>query len=136
MDESIIRSTALFFYLNLFDTKLAFAASQRTLSSWRDLGISRRSDLVPIAQKQLKHIRSLKFFGPESVAGDFELPKNVEIAAWKELKKRVEWAEYDAILWSQVLRFTDDELAEGFGVSPGTIRHRVGRALRELGRLL
>jgi hypothetical protein len=136
MDENIIRSTALFFYLNFFDTKLAFAASQRSLSTWRDLGTNRRSDLIPIAQKTLKHLRSLKFFGLESVPGDFELPKNFDISAWKELKKRVEWAEYDAILWSQVLRFSDEELADGFRVSPGTIRHRVGRALRELGRLL
>jgi hypothetical protein len=136
MDETIIRSTALFFYLNLFDPKLAFAASQRTLSAWRDRGTNRRSDVIPIAQKTLKHLSSLKFFGLENAPGEFELPKNLHLDAWRELKKRVDWAEYDAILWSQVLGFTDEELAEGFGVSPGTIRHRVGRALRELGRLL
>jgi len=136
MDENIIRSTALFFYLNLFDTKLAFAASQRTLSAWRDLGTGRRADLIPVAQKTLKRLSSLKIFGLENVPGEFELPKNVDLAAWKELKKRIDWGEYDAILWSQVLGFSDEELAEGFGVSPGTIRHRVGRAIRELGRLL
>lgn len=136
MDEKIIRSIALFFYLNLFDSKLAFAASQRTLSAWRDQGTNKRSDLVPIAQKTLKHLASLKFFGLQNVGGEFELPKNTTLDAWRELKKRVDWAEYDAILWSQVIGFSDDDLGEGFGVSPGTIRHRVGRALRELGRLL
>lgn len=136
MDENIIRSTALFFYLNLFDSKLAFAASQRTVSAWRDLGTERRSDLISLAHKNLKYVRSLKFFHLEKVAGEFEMPKNLNTAAWIELKKRVEEAEYAAILWSQVLKFSDDELADGFGVSPGTIRHRVGRALRELGRLV
>ena len=136
MDENIIRSTALFFYLNLFDSRLAFAASQRTLSAWRDHGGSRRSDLIPIAKKTLKHVRSLRFFGLENVPGDFDLPKGIDTRAWIELKKRVEIAEYEAILWSQVLKFSDDELADGFGVSVGTIRHRVGRALRELGRLV
>lgn len=136
MDENIIRSTALFFYLNLFDSKLAFAASQRTLSAWRDLGNGRRSDLISIAHKNLKHIRTFKLFGLEKVPGDFDLPKNLNPAAWMELKKRVESAEYAAVLWSKILKFTDEELADGFGVSPGTIRHRVGRALRELGRLV
>lgn len=136
MDEKIIRSTALFFYLNLFDPKLAFAASQRTLSTWRDHGAQNRADLIPFAQKTLKQLSALKFFGLENVAGEFEIPRSVNIEAWKELKKRVDWAEYDAILWSQVLGFSDEEIADGFGVSPGTIRHRVGRALRELGQLL
>src|SRR4051794_24212754 len=101
MDENIIRSTALFFYLNLFDSKLSFAASQRTLSTWRDLGSNRKADLIPIAQKNLRHIKSIKYFGPQNVEGEFELPKNLKIESWREFKKRADEAEYEAVLWSQ-----------------------------------
>lgn len=136
MDESIIRSATLFFYLNLFDTRASFSASQKAISNWKDLGTVKRADLIPIAHKILSHSRGLKIFSPQGIPGEFVLPKDLNIQTWQEFHKRADSAEFEAVLWSQVLGFSDEEVAEGLGVTEGTVRHRVSRGLRELGRLL
>jgi hypothetical protein len=132
MDENIIQSVALFFYLNLFDSRPAFSASQHTLAQWRDLGTNKKSDLIPIAQKMLKKTKAK----PGTGSDDFILPKNLDLAAWMEFKKRSDSAEYETVLWSRILGFSDEDVATGLGVTEGTVRHRVNRGLRDLGRLL
>jgi DNA-binding NarL/FixJ family response regulator len=134
MDEQIIRSVTLYFYLNLFDSRAAFSASQKVLSAYKDLASDNRSDLIPLAQKILGHSRGLKIFSPQGVTGEFSIPKNLNIDAWMDFHKRADSAEYESVLWSQVLGFTDEEVAEGLTVTEGTVRHRVSRGLRELGR--
>lgn len=136
MDESIIRSVALFFYLNLFDAKQAHSASQRTLASFKDLGSRTNGDLIALAMKVLRHARTLKFFSAGSLSGEFTLPKDLKLDAWTEFKKRSDNAEYETVLWSQVLGFSDSDIAAGLGVTEGTIRHRLSRGMRMLGRFV
>lgn len=136
MDEAIIRALSLYFYLNLFDTKAAFSAAQKALSTWNDLGSNVRSEVIPIATKVLQHSKGTKFFAPASVIGEFKVPNGLHIDQWREFQKRGDTAEIEAVLWSQVLGFTDQEIADGLGITEGTVRHRVSRGLRELGRYL
>ena len=136
MDEQIIRSVTLFFYLNLFDSRASYSASQKVLSSWKDLDSDHRSDLIPLARKILKASHGLKIFSPQGVPVEFAIPPNFSMDAWMEFRKRADSAEFEAVLWSSVLGFTDEEVAAGLGVTEGTIRHRVSRGLREFGRLV
>ena len=136
MDEKIIRSVALFFYLNLFDSRQAFSASQKTLASWKDHGGVNKSTLIPIARKILNRTTSFRGFGPQGPSGDFNPPMELNIQPWREFKKRADSAEFETVLWSQVLGFSDSDVAQGFGVTEGTVRHRVNRGLRALGKLV
>jgi hypothetical protein len=136
MDEKIIRSVSLYFYLNLFDPRLAFSASQKTLARFRDLESNSNIDLIKIARKILTHAKGPKVFGPGADAGEFTIPKELNLKAWKSFKQISDSAEFEAVLWSRVLGFSDEDVAAGLDVTEGTIRHRVGRGLRELGQML
>ncbi len=53
-----------------------------------------------------------------------------------DLLSNGEPSEVEAVLLSKILGFSDNEIAEGLGVTSGTVRYRIGRGLRHLGGYL
>ena len=63
------------------------------------------------------------------------LPQGVELGLWQNFVREANAEEFLALLWSRVLKFSDLDISKGLGVTEGTVRHRVGRALKILGSL-
>ena len=51
---------------------------------------------------------------------------------WRQFMRDSDADEFLAVLWSRVLKITDEAIAKGLGVTVGTVRHRTGRGLRKL----
>ena len=68
-------------------------------------------------------------------SGSWLIPKDLDMGAWKQFYIQAEPDEMLAVIWSKILKFSDEDIAEGLGVTVGSIRHRVGRGLRLLGEL-
>lgn len=144
ISEAQLRSIALFFYFAFQDEKLAEQASAKTIAR-----IQRRqkeqdiaedemdSIIVSITRKiwraQKKHIRSTQ--SAISVEGGWLLQKNVDLGPWQQFRKETVEDEFLVLIWSKILKFSDDSISKGLGVTTGTIRHRVGRALKLLGAM-
>ena len=138
MDERLIRSVALFFYLNLLDSKLAFGASQRALMNWRELsrnGKPSYSELISMVHQVLPKAGRFRLENlPQETS--WKMSDQVDLAPWIEFQKRSEQKEFWAVLWSQVVGVPEAEIAEAFEVSEGTIRYRINRGLRTLGAVI
>jgi len=64
------------------------------------------------------------------------IPENVDFGPWREFQKLSSEDELLTTIWSKILRFKDEEISEGLGITQGTIRFRLGRALRKLGGMV
>lgn len=65
----------------------------------------------------------------------FESSKKVELGPWREFKRLAESEEFSAVLWTLILEFPADRVAAGLNTTEGTVKLRVSRGLKKLGRL-
>ena len=63
------------------------------------------------------------------------LPQEFDLGPWKEFQKSAQEDEFLCLIWSKLLKISDEDISTGLGVTVGTLRYRVGRALRKLGSL-
>jgi DNA-directed RNA polymerase specialized sigma24 family protein len=68
-----------------------------------------------------------------SLESGWRVPQTLDFAPWKEFQKKAPEEELLALVWSKALNFTDEEISQGLGLTEGTLRFRVGRALRKMG---
>ena len=142
ISEAQLRSIALFFYFAFQDEKLAEQASAKTIA--RIQRRQKEQDIVEdemdsiivsitckIWRAQKKHIRSTQ--SAISVEGGWLLQKDVDLGPWQQFRKETVEDEFLVLIWSKILKFSDDSISKGLGVTTGTIRHRVGRGLKLLG---
>ena len=147
------RNVALFFYFALQDERLATQATVKALAK-----IRKRNELVGEHQTQPKNVGQLgseailvtatqkiwKQFkstirntqSAVAVDGGWVLPEGISLGPWREFRKEAPEDELLILLWSKVLKLSDEGIARGLNVSTGTVRYRVGSALRLLGRMV
>lgn len=65
----------------------------------------------------------------------FEASGKVELGPWREFKRISESEEFSAVLWTLILGFPAARVAAGLRTTEGTIKLRVSRGLKKLGRL-
>jgi len=70
-----------------------------------------------------------------SLEAGWLLPEGLDLGPWKEFQKQAQEDELLCLIWSKILKIADEDISMGLGVSVGTLRYRVGRALRKLGTL-
>ena len=140
--DAHVRSVLLFFFLALLDEKAACDAAVITL---QDLNSRLRkvsqpesvvhSLSVQCQWRQWKALGNRRNFGQPLVFSETEwlLPVGFDFGAWLEFRRQATDDEFLAVLWSQVIKFSDAEIAAGWGISEGAVRHRVGHGLRTLG---
>ncbi len=63
------------------------------------------------------------------------IPTDLDLGPWREFQKLATQDELLAVIWSKVLEIQDHDIAQGLGISEGTVRYRLGRALRKLGSM-
>ena len=144
--EEQVRWIGLFFLFSFMDEKTALLATHRTVAHLKATvaadreaeegkTVITRDVLIKTLRKMFDQHRRLlprnrPTTQPESV---WRLPDHFDIAAWSKFQKDSSDGEVVAVVLSRVLRFTDDEIAEGMNLSLGTVRYRLGKAIRQLG---
>lgn len=140
MTEDDVRAIALFFYFAFLDDQKAIEAASKALDLCR--GRMQKSPdvkssvLIVSATKTIwdKYRGRINRGRPNtSLESGWLLPENVDFGPWREFQKLSTDDELLTTIWSKILRYTDEEISEGLGITQGTIRFRLGRALRKLG---
>jgi len=139
--DSVTRMVAKFFYFSSLDEQISFAASLRALADLRHNGWleeKSRARWVGVLSKwrpKIRQLRGRQWPGFAQAPG-YVRPHDFDLNAWSGFLNAGEASEVEAVLFSKILNFSDDEIAEGLGVTVGTVRYRVGRGLRHLGGYL
>ena len=146
MNESQVRSLALFFFFTLLDENLAERAALQGVKRIKHLMTKNKNQVefdvnalvVHVAISIFNKMKGREAFNKAHVGAKskFILPKGFSLGAWRHFYKETDIDDVIAVIWSRILGFSDLQIARGLGVPVGTIRHRVGRGLRQLGLLL
>lgn len=142
MTEKDIKAIALFFYFGFLDDKKAIEAAAQALNICADrLKLNPQADrhrLVVSATQEIwdryqqKLVRGRPQLSPDS---GWLVPEGVDMGPWKEFQKNSTQDELLTVIWSQILGFSDAEISVALGITEGTVRYRLGRALRKLGTI-
>lgn len=145
MLESQINSVALFFYFTLLDEDLADRFTRTAIGKIRDQ-IEKRDkkqesvDEVVVYQcsKLFEKARRENVLNTAHLSqkAKYILPTGLSFGAWRQFHKEASIEDLEALVWSRILGFQDAVIAQGLGVTVGTVRYRVGRGLRQLGHLI
>ncbi|HVK61137.1 MAG TPA: hypothetical protein VM432_06285 [Bdellovibrionales bacterium] len=133
------RKIALFFLFSLADERVALHAAHKAIAQFK----ASSNESAKIDAETIKALRKIyeKHKGQlhrESIANavppsSWNLPAGVSANAWLRFHKNSSEQEIVALVLSKILALDEDDVAQGLGVSPGTVRYRVGKALRQLG---
>lgn len=142
MIEVDARSIALFFFFALLDEQRAIEATSKAIQNCKDR-LSKNPHLKPTvalvaATNHIWEKNSGRFSrGKHNYSSEsgWLLPKDLDMGPWKEFQKSAQEDEFLAMIWSQILKLSDEDISLGLGISVGTLRYRTGRALRRLGTL-
>lgn len=142
MSEIDVKSIALFFFFALLDERRAIDAAAEAYENCRHR-LSKNPQLkssvaLVAATKQIWEKNSGRFVRGRpnySSESGWLLPGNIDMGPWKEFQKSAQEDEFLCIIWSQILKLSDEDISMGLGISPGTLRYRTGRALRKLGAM-
>ena len=138
-DAAVTEAVAKYFYFSCLDEQLSFAASLKVLAelnSHNRLDAEHRSHWIRTMHKwrpKLQRLRGKVGRVPAAVKAGFQPPEGFDLSIWISFVTATETSEVEALLLSRILLFSDEEIAEGLGVTTGTVRYRVGRGLRHLG---
>ncbi len=143
MTEDDVRAIALFFYFAFLDDQKAIEASSKALEICRGR-LKKSPDIRPavliVSSTKIvweKYQGRIKRGRPNtSFESGWLIPENVDFGPWREFQKLSSEDELLTTIWSKILRFKDEEISEGLGITQGTIRFRLGRALRKLGGMV
>lgn len=137
MKREQAREIGLFFLLGLVDERVALSAAGRAIAQLK----ASEQDPIPVVsiievcraswKTHRKHVpRNQPTYEPES---SWTIPDGLDIEVWLRYQKDAPDEDIMALLFSLVMGFSDDDLAEGFQTSVGTIRYRLGKGVRQLG---
>lgn len=142
MTESDVQAITLFFYFSLLDDKKAIEASSKALALCRARKTKnphlKNSVVIVAATKSIwdKYKSRVSRGRPNtSVESGWLIPEGLDLGPWREFQKSASEDELLTVIWSKVLKIADDDISEGLGITQGTIRYRLGRALRKLGSM-
>jgi hypothetical protein len=136
---TVVDAVAKYFFFICLDQQLSFAASLKVLAELKRhnrLDDEHRADWVSALHRwrgKVHRLRPRPWTAGDGDAKGFLLPEDFELAIWVSFLAAADPIEVEAVLFSRILGFTDPEIARGLGVTEGTVRYRVGRALRHLG---
>lgn len=142
MTEADVQSIALFFYFSLLDDQKAIEASSQALALCR-ARLKRNPELkssvaIVSATKTVWDkfkVRVARGRPNTTVESGWLIPEHVDMGPWREFQKSASEDELLTVIWSKILKLDDNDISEGLGITQGTIRYRLGRALRKLGSM-
>lgn len=141
------RAIALFFFYSLMDEELAVQASSKAirygykklkhLNTHNTESELEASALVHLTHKFWMKSRDKKMIRPSQklLEAGWQLADGVELGLWRHFLRESEPEESLILIWSKILKFDDQDIAKGLGVTVGTVRHRSARGLKKLGSM-
>ncbi|MGZ3745064.1 MAG: helix-turn-helix transcriptional regulator [Pseudobdellovibrionaceae bacterium] len=142
MGESEVKSIALFFFFAFLDDRRALDASTQALSlySTKKKKNPQFNNHVLIVTSTFavwaRHHLKLNRGNPNiSTDAGWMIPPDLDIGPWREFQKSATQDELLTVIWSKILEIPEGSIAQGLGISEGTVRYRLGRALRKLGAM-
>ncbi len=142
MFDNEIKAIGLFFFLSLLDEHRAMAAaSKATDTFYRRVKKSPQTKpgvtLVMVTRQIWNRSRGNFNRGRPKYSPDsgWLFPEGLDLSPWKEFQKTAPEDELLVLIWSQILKIPDSDLSTALGITEGTIRYRVGRALRKMGTM-
>jgi hypothetical protein len=140
VSDSDVKALALFFFFTMLDEKRALHAATQAFEICHQKFKAKSELKLPVLivlstqkiwdQHKKRLIRGRPQYSQES---GWQLPPDIDFNAWKAFQKNSPEEELLALVWSQILNISDEDISAGLGITQGTIRFRVGRALRKLG---
>lgn len=142
MGESEVKSIALFFFFAFLDDRRALEASTHAISICTAKKKKKPQFNSPVLivmatfSVWTKHHLKLNRGNPNiSTEAGWMVPADLDLGPWREFQKLATQDELLAVIWSKVLEISEKDIAQGLGISEGTVRYRLGRALRKLGSM-
>ncbi|MEK6772582.1 MAG: hypothetical protein AABY64_01465 [Bdellovibrionota bacterium] len=140
MDELAVRDIALFFFFCLLDEEKAYDFSSRAVDEFYELKRKHPTEKVQIlvvraTYKIWKKLKSKIQRGRPQITKQmgWTWPHDINFGPWMEYQKNAIHDEFIVSIWALFLKYSDDEIANGLEMTPGTIRYRLGHALKKLG---
>lgn len=144
LQPELIEKIALFFYFSFLDETKANSATAHTIKSIRQQYVAQKKDdkkltpaeFVAATENYMRKLsRGTKATSLAFSAGPIQLPPHSNWGPWFEFRKVASEKDFRALLYSKVLNISEEDIAEGLGLPIGTVRYRVGRGLKTLGRI-
>lgn len=139
MVDSDVKAIALFFFYTMLDERMAIHASaeayELALNKIENKINLKTQALIVFCTQQIwqKHVKHFQRGRPQyRLESGWQFPPELELDTWKEFQKKANEEELLALVWSRVLKIEDENIAVGLGLGEGTVRFRVGRAVRKL----
>lgn len=142
--DAHLKRFATFFFLAFLDERLAAEISDRAAATYK---VKNRKNLNANSPEMRlltidlcrsywdsnKRRMSHKDNNPrvESIGS---LPAGVSLQPWIKFHKQTPDEEILTFLLSKILKFSEQEVSEGLRISIGTLRHRISRSVRALGK--
>ncbi len=140
MFDTEIKAIGLFFFLSLLEERRAIiAATKATDLFYKKMKKSPQTKpsivLVMVCKQMWDKSRGNFQRGRPRYTPDsgWLFPMGLELSPWKEFQKTAPEDELLTLIWSQVFKISDADLSTALGITEGTIRYRIGRALRKIG---
>ncbi len=141
MEKVQIRSVASFFFFTLLDSNLAYKATSDAINICNkelkrtDKQILPNSFLIETNYKVWKRYKDVKpkmNWEIRDIPNPFDIPEGINLSPWRQFIKDEHTNVSLIVVWSRLLGFSDKDIAEGMGVSTGTVRYRAGKGLKAL----
>lgn len=136
------REVALFYLLSLMDEKQALQAAHKTIAQLKSMnsveGVYAHSDIARLLRRGFDAQRKqLSRNQPHEItAGALQFPEGTDFATWQKFHRASADGEITAVVLAKIFGYNEADMAEGFGVSAGTMKFRVAKGMRQLGAVL
>lgn len=142
MDEAVVQAIALFFFFAFLDERRALEASTQAVSYFAakkkknpELSTNTLVVMSTLALWSKHHLKVYRGNPNLFTEGGWAVPTGLDLGPWREFQKKATHDELLIVIWSKVLGISDTDIAFGLGISEGTIRYRLAKALRKLGAM-
>jgi len=144
MVGSLKRNIANFFYFSLLNEGVAVEASSKAFGLINKTLKSKSMSVEKLEPSLVVHecnnvfkdfFKKARFGTGVPLEAGWQFNTNIDQGLWRHFVRDSDEDEYMAVIWSSILKFKDEDIAKGLGVTVGTVRHRTGRGLRKLGSM-
>ena len=139
MSDPEVKALSLFFFFTILDEARALQAAALALEAFHRQRIKNpnlKSEvlIVQVCQKTWNRLRpKIQRGRPQfSLESGWMFPDQLDLGAWKEFQKKSPEEELLALVWSKILKISDEDISQGLQLTVGTVRFRVSHSLRRL----
>jgi hypothetical protein len=140
MFDQEIKNIGLFFFLALLDDRRALSCANKAADLFfhkmkKSPQTKPSVAIISVTHQVWNKSKSDAHRGRPQFIEDtgWLLPKNFNLDPWKEFQKNSPEEDLLALIWSRILQVDEHDISLALGLTEGTIRYRVGRAVQKLG---